>query len=468
MSNLPITSNASQPGNPGNALQAGNSVDENNSRRYPARGVGAGSDAQSASTAKSNIGDSSATNPESFADLLNRQFVISDSLTPVTNPIVADGNSIASGGAKTAKEFQQCDLPASATPVDASGMLAGMMQNFTSAQQKPSSVGEIQDKTPRGKTTGKVGREMQDAAPGEVKKIPVLTSTEIARTNIAAPGEVADNMRVTGPQTALVSPTGDQNIRSLQVTARGKPGPVNGTRNQQILPGNLPQTSDKVSNHEIASRRVDAQPAVVIPGTATPTNDLVANLEYADKVVNLMFAKSGSASANPIQAAAAAIVTSANQNPLPVTLSIAAPFGSRDWSMELAQKITWMGDQKHQVAELHLNPPDLGPLDVVLKISGNQATATFTSSHSAVRDAVENAIPKLRDMLADNGIMLGNASVSDQAPQHGRGDGPMNQGLDSNPMADMRSSTALLPEATASSTTNAPARRHNGLVDTFA
>lgn len=80
------------------------------------------------------------------------------------------------------------------------------------------------------------------------------------------------------------------------------------------------------------------------------------------------------------------------------------------------RSLGWLLPIKDQTAELHLNPPQPGPLDVVINVSGDQATALFTSSHAAVRDAIEQVMPKLRGMLADNGIMLGNATVSDQAP----------------------------------------------------
>ena len=99
-------------------------------------------------------------------------------------------------------------------------------------------------------------------------------------------------------------------------------------------------------------------------------------------------------------------------------LIVNTPVGNNRWNEDLGQKITWMAGHGSQSAELQLNPPDLGPLHVVLNVSGDQATALFTSPHAAVRDAVQQALPKLRDMLADNGIMLGNASVSDQG-RHG-------------------------------------------------
>jgi len=143
---------------------------------------------------------------------------------------------------------------------------------------------------------------------------------------------------------------------------------------------------------------------------------------------------------------------------------ISADVAQPAWGDEFSQKITWMATQHNQSAELHLNPPQLGPLDVVLKMSGDQATATFTSPHAAVRDAIEQALPKLREMMADNGIMLGNAMVSDQsAKNHQDNSSHTTEGR--SPI----SATGASAEAVNLHDARVPARKsHNGLVDTFA
>ena len=155
----------------------------------------------------------------------------------------------------------------------------------------------------------------------------------------------------------------------------------------------------------------------------------------------------------------------ANNTPVGTSQAITTPLGNNGWADEFSQKISWVSTQQNQVAELHLNPPNLGPLDVVLKISDNQATALFTSPHAAVREAVENALPKLREILADNGIMLGNTTVSDQSPRDRSSDGFMNQGSGT---AAQHEVSDTMPELAGLLPAVVPVRRHNGLVDTFA
>lgn len=170
--------------------------------------------------------------------------------------------------------------------------------------------------------------------------------------------------------------------------------------------------------------------------------------------------QSNAAALASLQNTAATVAAPALQ---PVQVTVNTPVNQDKWADEFSQKITWLASSsQNQTAELHLNPPHLGPMDVVIKVSGDQATALFTSPHAAVRDAIEQAMPKLRDMLADNGIMLGNATVSDQTPRdQGQSGTQRTAPAVSNSLQDS-------PALTANTTRVSPISRHNGIVDTFA
>ncbi|HEY8606477.1 MAG TPA: flagellar hook-length control protein FliK [Noviherbaspirillum sp.] len=91
--------------------------------------------------------------------------------------------------------------------------------------------------------------------------------------------------------------------------------------------------------------------------------------------------------------------------------------GTAAWDQALGQKVVWMVAGEQQSASLTLNPPDLGPLQVVLNVSNSHASATFTAAQPEVRQALEAALPKLREMLGEAGIQLGQASVNSGHPQ---------------------------------------------------
>lgn len=102
---------------------------------------------------------------------------------------------------------------------------------------------------------------------------------------------------------------------------------------------------------------------------------------------------------------------------------IPARVGTQAWDNQVSQRIVYMVG-KEQAATLTLNPPDLGPVQIVLNVSNDQASVAFSSQQLEVRQALENALPRLREMMNESGIALGNATVDAGAPnsQQGQGD----------------------------------------------
>jgi flagellar hook-length control protein FliK len=95
---------------------------------------------------------------------------------------------------------------------------------------------------------------------------------------------------------------------------------------------------------------------------------------------------------------------------------IAARVGTPAWDQQVGQKIVWMVAGEEQSASLTLNPPDLGPMQVVLSVTNDQASVAFSSHEPEVRQALQDALPRLREMMSDSGIALGNATVDAGMP----------------------------------------------------
>lgn len=140
------------------------------------------------------------------------------------------------------------------------------------------------------------------------------------------------------------------------------------------------------------------------------------------------------------------------------------PVEASGWDEALGQRVLLMVSSQEQVAELSLNPPDLGPLQVTLSISNDQATATFVSQHADVRQALEAALPRLKEMMAESGINLGGASVSSG------GEGSQQQGFERPGRPDSRysSGAALAGQANDNGMAASSAGRRSALVDIFA
>ncbi len=135
----------------------------------------------------------------------------------------------------------------------------------------------------------------------------------------------------------------------------------------------------------------------------------------------------------------------------------------RAWGQQVGDRVVMMAANQLKQAEIRLSPAELGPLRVQVSVDDGNAHVTFHAQHAVTREALEQALPRLREMLAENGLSLGQADVSDP----GVGDGGAERGSEggalnssSNDVTDIDLEMGV--ESTRRATTS------NGLVDTFA
>lgn len=106
----------------------------------------------------------------------------------------------------------------------------------------------------------------------------------------------------------------------------------------------------------------------------------------------------------------------------PGTLRVDTPVGARGWNEDVGQKLVWLVGREESRVELTLTPPHLGKVEVTISVSGEQTNALFVSASPVAREALEQALPRLRELLADAGITLGQASVNAESPRQERGE----------------------------------------------
>lgn len=133
---------------------------------------------------------------------------------------------------------------------------------------------------------------------------------------------------------------------------------------------------------------------------------------------------------------------------------------SPDFDEAFGARIGWMAEQKIGHAHIRITPHDMGQIDVKLQLDGDRVHATFSSAHAEVRSALENSLPRLREMLGEQGLQLAQADVGQQR------DAPA--GEDARAGADP--SRASTSEGVGSPVTEqaAPMRYLRGLLDTYA
>ena len=87
------------------------------------------------------------------------------------------------------------------------------------------------------------------------------------------------------------------------------------------------------------------------------------------------------------------------------------PVGEKGWDQGLGDRILWMVGRSIQSASLHVSPPRLGPVEIQLSMHQDQASVSFTTHSNVVKEALEAAIPRLREMFNDSNLQLVNVDV---------------------------------------------------------
>ncbi|MFV7770833.1 flagellar hook-length control protein FliK [Shewanella marisflavi] len=91
------------------------------------------------------------------------------------------------------------------------------------------------------------------------------------------------------------------------------------------------------------------------------------------------------------------------------------------FSPVMRQQLVAMVSQGVQQAEIRLDPPELGHMMVRVQVQGEHTQVQFHVTQTQTRDLVEQAIPRLREMLAEQGMQLTDSNVSQGGQEQGDG-----------------------------------------------
>lgn len=112
-----------------------------------------------------------------------------------------------------------------------------------------------------------------------------------------------------------------------------------------------------------------------------------------------------------------------------VMVPVQVSFGHQQWSDAVAERAAWLAAQQINSAELQLDPPELGPLQVRISVQNDQAVVNFASANPQVREALEQTMARLREMLQEQGMQLVDAGVSDQRQSNGEAAQALEEGV---------------------------------------
>lgn len=178
---------------------------------------------------------------------------------------------------------------------------------------------------------------------------------------------------------------------------------------QRAIPIEMPRRADTtplpVLNTDEVSEIFKAQPKVT---QAVQVLGLQPNPQQAPVISTL----SAAAPADTGYAAAAQQATD----------MISTPVRAQGWGEQIGERVLLMAANQNKTAEIRLTPAEMGPLRVQVSVDDGAASVTFQAQHAATREAIEQALPRLRELLAENGLSLGQANVGEQGVAEGERD----------------------------------------------
>ncbi len=125
-----------------------------------------------------------------------------------------------------------------------------------------------------------------------------------------------------------------------------------------------------------------------------------------------------SATQTDVESFASALTSFSPTSPLATPLTSPLSLRQPQWTQDMGNRMQMMVSQRMKEVEVKLDPVELGPVRIHLKMDEeNKAHVTLSAQHGLTRDMLENALPRLRDMLAQQGIDVGSATVDSGAGQ---------------------------------------------------
>ncbi|WP_353075369.1 flagellar hook-length control protein FliK [Stenotrophomonas sepilia] len=159
-------------------------------------------------------------------------------------------------------------------------------------------------------------------------------------------------------------------------------------------------------------------PEMILPGKRAERGEGSDVAALGDRTSVPLLHSQPAAAVQDLKAALAAGNAIFNGEPTPKPV-----LGDDGFDQAIGARLGWLADQRIGHAHIRLSPDDMGPVDVRLQLNGDKVHASFSSPHVDVRQALESSLPRLRELLGEQGFQLAHADVGHQSPG-GEGNAP--------------------------------------------
>lgn len=151
--------------------------------------------------------------------------------------------------------------------------------------------------------------------------------------------------------------------------------------------------------------------------------------------------------------------TQTKQVSLDPTLLQALNIVKSDAAKLLQERVSALLNINNKEAEIRLDPPEMGSMQIRIRSDAEQAQINFVVQNQQAKEALEQSMPKLREMLAEQGIELGESSIqqgdsqenmAEQEQQNAQGQ-LANNAENDDESADIQASTNNIKQQSSSS-----------------
>ncbi|HAS6375455.1 TPA: flagellar hook-length control protein FliK [Vibrio vulnificus] len=269
----------------------------------------------------------------------------------------------------------------------------------------------------------KSGQMVADFPPSEwTTRLPVIAATTQPQLTPSEEGSERHAIDWTSPQSAqpkhqdsaAAKTAGSAALAQAVHTALAQPNtataaPVSADKAAMALPdgmtaNTIPTAFNPAASPDVAKSQVQSmQAALAAAGLASvkgSSKQTSTEAQGAQPTASLY-------SAQTVTGQTRAENVAAQQPPMPLTRELA--------NEQVAEKVQMMMSKNLKQLDIRLDPPELGRMQIRMTMNNDIANVHFTVTNPQARDIIEQTLPRLREMLAQQGMQLADSSVQQQA-----------------------------------------------------
>lgn len=321
----------------------------------------------------------------------------------------------------TTKETAQLAPGTPAKPTAQQPTMTDQPVNPTQSDKVAAHVKSVTTAAPQLADTqsSKPGAQQPSMTEQPVKATPV--DAQIAATRADAVAAQLANTRsakVNAQQPTMTN----QPLAAPQVMATKAAVQPNAAQRPTTAPNNPTVSTPELDSEHTVTTKLAAAPELMRQTPTTGSSDPLLSAQLAKEAIPVADSAKFilSEQANPNSLNATQNVAQTNQQSFVADTAGTAPqltakLGTQAWQQQLSQQVSQLVLQSDQSVALRLHPAELGSLMVQMKVEDGAAQLSIQSANAQVRQALEQALPQLRDALANQGIDLGQTHVGSQS-----------------------------------------------------